>query len=321
MVSQLNFRNRLLLASVFAAACSVMFVGCQGPPQQYKQAYAQLLREKIEIEDEYYLLESDYIALKTELEKRRGNNNNGGLQRLEDQDDVGGGIPEIQAPELGFNAIGTAVDSFSPTNESPKEINPNEIAGQKSADSIVDGVANASNWVTENKVKPSSKLPRIVAVEIDRSSLRGINTDGRFGDDGFELILQPIDDEGGVFPEPADIMLTVIDPSLPKSANLVGQWSFRKEELETNVMDNVGDQLGIVLSASFDKARLSQDRLLVYVSYLNHDGAKLKTSAELQIRLDASQQSDRWTENRREHAIERLSNEESRAIPDWSPDR
>ena len=317
----MNFRNRLLLASVFAVVCSLMFVGCQGPPQQYKQAYAQLLREKIEIEDEYYLLESDYIALKTELEKCRGNNNNGGLQRLEDQDDSGGVIPEIQAPDLGFNAIGTAVDSFSPTTESPREINPSEITGLESADSNVDGVANASNWVPENQVKLSSKLPRIVAVEIERSSLRGINTDGQFGDDGFELILQPIDDEGGVVPEPADIMLTVIDPSLPKSANLVGQWSFRKDELESRVLDRVGERLGIILTASFDKTLPNRGRLLVYVSYLNHDGTSLKTSAELQVSLEASQQSDRWTENRHENSFEVNSDKRSRPVPDWSPDR
>ena len=303
-------------------------MGCQGPPQQYQQAYAQLQREKIEIEDEYYLLEADYIALKNELAKYRGQEPGAGNQN-QDQFNSPDTIPEINEP--GFGMYGTEHEA---TRGAGREIEEIQTFGEKirqptladGQGAVADrnqtgGVTRASNWVPAASERQDVRNDQIIAIEIAPGTLRGFDADGEFGDDGFEMIIQPLDNEGGVVPIRGDVSVTLVDPSKDRNSQTVGKWTYSSSDDSQDIQDQANEIPGILLSVPFKQGVRFNDQLLVYVNYSIGGGPTLQTSAELQLRLPGQERSDRWTEHRDTGQSRRDSTRMNRTIPDWSPDR
>ena len=321
-----NAQNIPLIGCLLCSA--ICLVGCQGPPQQYQQAYAQLQREKIEIEDEYYLLEADFIALKNELAKCRGQEPGDGLQN-QDQFNSPDTIPEINEP--GFGMYGTQKEATLGAGREIEEIQafrgksgrptPADKQQAESGLNQTDGVARASNWVPATSERQSLPNAQIVAIEIAPGTLRGFDSDGEFGDDGFELIIQPLDNEGGVVPLRGNVSVTLVDPTKDRNSQSVGKWTYSSSDESQDIQDQVNEVPGILLSVPFKPEFHVNDQLLVYISYSIGDGPHLKTSAELQLRLPGQTGSDRWTEHRDSGQIRRESTRTKGTIPDWSPDR
>lgn len=303
-------------------------MGCQGPPQQYQQAYAQLQREKIEIEDEYYLLEADYIALKNELAKYRGQEPGTGIQN-QDQFNSPDTIPEINEP--GFGMYGTENEATLGAGREIEEIqtfgeNIRQPALADGQGAVVDrnqtgGVTRASNWVPAASERQDVRNDQIIAIEIATGTLRGFDADGEFGDDGFEMIIQPLDNEGGVVPIRGDVSVTLVDPSKDRNSQTVGKWTYSSSDDSQDIQDQANEIPGILLSVPFKPGVRFNDQLLVYVNYSIGGGPTLQTSAELQLRLPGQEGSDRWTEHRDTGQSRRDSARKTRTIPDWSPDR
>jgi len=314
----LGLRNthRVLAALVLAA----WSLGCRSDP--YRDAYLEMLNaEKRVLEDRLYESEYNYEQALNELKasqasakdvrKPASRTRSGGTERplIETEDDE-----PHEAPEL-------------PTIELPPGV---EEGKRRRAGATPTAARPGAPVVTASAVKPAKSRPlsedelaaaivsaldqRVETIHLNSRRTRGIDFDGKPGDDGIAVLIEPRNRRGGVVPEGGRISIVLLDPSKTDEAARVARWDFdadaAAEFLQTDSLDS-----GLLLRLPWQETIPDRKRLHLFVRYFTADGRKLETDRQIEVE-SADLIAQRWTP-RRSPSPENVANREATAT--WRP--
>lgn len=194
----------------------------------------------------------------------------------------------------GSQSFDNAQDSYypSPLEGTGAEVNSNESTEElPSPDSILDEdldneqsrfdfeVEEAQEIGHEIKIEMSSPITEVV---INKSVSQGKNSDGRPGDDGIELLIQPKAADGSVVDEAGNLTITLIDPAADQGERQLGKWSFLKEEASLFFAEDEFDNRGILLDLKWEMIPINK-RLTVYVRFETSDDRVMETTSDIFI--------------------------------------
>jgi hypothetical protein len=121
----------------------------------------------------------------------------------------------------------------------------------------------------------------------------GSDLDGRAGDDGLSVVIEPRNAGDEYVPEAGAVSVVVLDPSKAGDAARVARWDFdlstAREKLQTRRAVR-----GIQLQMSWPAAAPQAEKLQLFVRYVTPDGRKLQADREIFL-APPEQASQRWT--------------------------
>ncbi len=294
--------------SLALCALALFAVGCRTNPNQ-----ALLEQESRLLEDRVYQLEAmlddscaareatirENEALKKEL---AGGDRGPGRDASGSYDGPSMGAPSetpgrSEAPRLE-----------APTIELPEgsETPPEELPGTPS-----DAPSDAP------KVGPTGASTAVEGVPtklvINKRLTGGLDRDGRNGDEGVLVVVEPRDAQGRLVKTAGDVSIVVMDPALEGAAQRVARWDFAAEEVPGHYQRTpLGEGLRFQLAWPADPPKHSQVQL--FVRYTTADGTKINADVPIDVRSPA----DAGREDR--EARNRSSDDSaSRALRDRTP--
>ena len=288
--------------------------GCRNDP--YADAYIEALHaENRALEDIVYDLEYEFDKVVAELDKyREGDQTDDGKGTAErpssrrspendSTDSILEGLdlspPEIEAePEAaGAQETGPGTGILpAPRTQSP--LFPSDLPESPKKDASPDtGGENPLN-APQSKSSSRSSDRRVTQIHLDPERTGGKDFDGRPGDEGIEVVIEPRNIDGEFVPVTGPVAIVVLDPQEKGSAARVARWDF--DAVQANVaIRNSSTERGIHLAVN---SRTQQPRhcgLHLFVRYESIDGRRIEAEQEIQVQLH-SELSARWTPRRKE---------------------
>ena len=194
-------------------------------------------------------------------------------------------FPDEPSPE------GTVPDSLLPrkTSATSRTIAPVSVASHQEP---APPEPNVEVVPPEEVSLDSSRIKRI-----ELASLIGtLHVDGKPGDDGLVIVVEPWDGSNQMLADAADITVVLIDPAEPAATSRYAQWKFDAKEAAKLFRD--GDLPGLHLELPWPGDPPKHDQLHLFVRYTTSDGRKLETDSIVEVELGGR---GRWvaTENPR----------------------
>lgn len=131
-----------------------------------------------------------------------------------------------------------------------------------------------------------------MSIVFDKTQTRGVDLDGRPGDEGVLVVLQPRDGAGRYLAEPASVLIEVVDsPTASKadSSAQVAEWKFTREEVR-RAMRNSTLGRGAFLQVDWDEHLPSHSKLLIIAHWKSPSGEELTTEHVVKVNLSRGAQ-------------------------------
>lgn len=250
---------------VLALAC-LLPVGCRMDPRM--DAYIQELHaEHRMLEDDINNMQYEYEA---QLEKLRSENARlGGNAGNNSSGDEG---PNIMQPDI---------------NPGIPEINPGTPDSQKS----ILPTPKSDGGEGANLGSPDSHITHIV---LNPRLSGGHDFDGKPGDDGVFIVLQPRNADDLFVPQAGSLSIVVLDPLKDGEAARVARWELDADDVKYRIRTTEGTTSGIHLKLPWSDDPPENTHLHVFLRYQTQDLRKLEADGELVVGLPG-QFSHRWT--------------------------
>lgn len=126
-----------------------------------------------------------------------------------------------------------------------------------------------------------------VSLAFDKTKTRGEDLDGKPGDEGVLVVLQPRDRDGNYVTEVGPVVIEVVDsPSAKKSDSQaqVAEWKFSKEEVR-RAMRNSALGRGAFLQVDWDEHIPANSKLLVIARWTTPKGEELTAQQVVKVNL------------------------------------
>ena len=301
-----------------AVCCGLLLAmaGCRTPP-----GIALLEQENRDLEDRVYELADladQYRRENEDLRQRLGTEDGG-------QGSIGLGLPrELTQPASGSreaDVSGISIDleppdvQVPPAGASGKELlkrlreedvpeSPDMLpAGPNPPNEAPkwDGSADAGGTPQDLRVAPEEAIrfaasgtpaaadsSQVAAITLHEQRTGGHNLDGRAGDEGISVQIEPRDSAGQLVPAAAPVAVVVLDPSLSGEAARVARWDFTAEEVAQRCGRPPSAE-GIRLEMVWPGAPPVHDRLHLFVRYVTDDGRNLQADRAIAIDLPGLQ--------------------------------
>lgn len=336
-----------LVAAMLAGLC-----GCRVDPSlEPLQNENRMLEDRIfDLEREYAMLHDRYASCRRENDTYRRELGDGTSapetirgERRTNRSDAGGDTaspPSVLLPGAGSGGVrngSRAADEFvppeidlgipaDPDNGSTLELPPPDGAG------VGPILGPSATIVGRAPIADASRdggatLPddsEIAKISLNSRLTGGYDFDGRAGDDGVMVVIEPQNAAGEYVPLPGPVSVAVIDPALDGEAARVARWEFASDEIESMIRRSLFGR-GIHLELPWPNEPPKNERLVLFVRYIALDGRKLEAKREIRA-VPQSEIGDRWTPAppRRQARLEPPP--ESRPVtptarPSWSPHR
>ena len=121
---------------------------------------------------------------------------------------------------------------------------------------------------------------------INKRLTGGLDRDGRNGDEGVLVVVEPRDAQGRLIKSPGDVSIVVMDPALEGTAQRVARWDFAAEEVPSHYQRTpLGEGLRFQLAWPADPPQHSQVQL--FVRYTAADGSKVNADLPIDVRSPA----------------------------------
>jgi hypothetical protein len=130
--------------------------------------------------------------------------------------------------------------------------------------------------------QPAADNTVVAAITLNQRLTRGYNLDGRDGDEGILVEIEPRDAGGQLVAAAAPVAVVVLDPHLAGDAARVARWDFSAEEI-TRRCRKAPDAEGIRLEMVWPGAPPIHDRLHLFVRYQTDDGRNLEADQTIEI--------------------------------------
>ncbi len=142
----------------------------------------------------------------------------------------------------------------------------------------------------------------VSAISLNRMLTGGNNTDGRHGDEGIMVVIEPRDAEGRLVPAAASISVVVIDPELPAEDARIARWDFTAEETARMFRKTLFSE-GLQLEMAWPGEPPEHEDLHVFVRYTTSGGTRLEASRKVTVDLP-TRHAARWSPASRSAATE-----------------
>ncbi len=294
-------------------ATAPVFVGCQTP-----RIVRELERENRELENKIWELAGLLEDKQAELEacRRQGGGSTGGGReattpkraeesapqwpgRAEPPPLPGhDGLPGIDvSPPLQESSPERALPGSRPPPAAPGAFVPsdstialpqfpettrNEAPSRDADKTSVSPVSRGEVAVATGRTR-SGGSDEVTAVVLHPEWVRGIDLDGRPGDDGIQILLQPLDDRGDILTAAAPVTVVVLDPQLTGLSARIARWDLHPDEVRSYFVQRGGTS-GYLLDLPWPAEPPVHGELLVFARYTAADGRKLEAQAELNVR-------------------------------------
>ena len=123
----------------------------------------------------------------------------------------------------------------------------------------------------------------ITEIIVNRHASVGENVDGKTGDEGLNLMVQPRTADGSVHVVPGELSVDLIDPKASPDQKAIGHWQFLPSETELFFASDRQEGEGILLHLPWEQNLPTRKNLVVSVSFTTPDGRVLSTSSRLRV--------------------------------------
>lgn len=123
----------------------------------------------------------------------------------------------------------------------------------------------------------------ITEIIVNRHASVGQNVDGRTGDEGLNLLVQPRTADGTVHVVAGELSVDLIDPKASPDEQAIGHWQFLPAETELFFASDRQQGEGILLHLPWEQNLPTHHNLVVAVSFTTPDGRLLSTSSRLRV--------------------------------------
>ncbi len=137
------------------------------------------------------------------------------------------------------------------------------------------------------RLAPPADSSKVELITLHERLCGGYNADGRDGDEGIRLVLEPRNAHGRILAAPADVAVVVLDPALPGEAARVARWDFPADEIARRFRNG-----GVLLEALWPAPPQHSD-LHLFVRYTTRDGRCIETDRSIRVALPG-ETSRRW---------------------------
>lgn len=267
----MKIEQRSLLMQLCLLAICIFCIGCARGTQNVT-AHIDRLTGKIHAQEEEILrLRQEVIDLQQ---------SNSDLRKKQEDDGPGVQLPGDAKPPNVTIPGQTSVD------ESPADP---ELVVLEPKDSISPAnTANVQRRVNvQNQAAPSNEIdPKIDKLYLHPHATGGFDSDGKPGDDGLSVLIEPRNSLGQYVPIPAPISVALLDPALRGSQKaVVGRWRFSSKQVEQMIHDSPSGR-GIYVKVPWKTGnRPGNSRLALFIQYTSMDGRKVETKKEIFVRL------------------------------------
>jgi hypothetical protein len=131
------------------------------------------------------------------------------------------------------------------------------------------------------------------AIVLNRRLTGGYNADGRPGDDGVTLVIEPRDAGGRFLAAPAEVTVVAIDPALQGPAGRIARWEFAATETAALVRNSANNP-GIHLQMLWPNQPPKHNELHLFVRYTTSDGRRLEADVPIRVDLPGERSAGRW---------------------------
>ena len=142
------------------------------------------------------------------------------------------------------------------------------------------------------RIVPKGDSSQVAQVSLDARLTGGYEVDGRPGDDGIMVVIEPRDAAGQLLDAAAPVSVVVLDPVLSGKTARVARWDFTAEETAA-LFREMAPGGRIHLEMIWPAATPLHETLHVFVRYTTADGRRLEADGPIGIRL-AGHSSPGW---------------------------
>lgn len=299
---QIRHRAIVLLAGLLA-------VGCSHDP--YRDAYFDMLNaEKRVLEDRLYEAEDNYEQAYQELQACRARQPQDAPPRSQSPQSVQPPADEPDLPDVelppGFNdSAGRRGDrrtSAPSTFLASAPIRPQEPVSE----------APPQEPIRDSEDEPPTDR-RVASVYLNPRRTGGLDLDGRPGDDGLAVLLEPRNELGQYLADPGSLSIVLLDPAKEGDAARFARWDF-DPEATARMMSAQGFDRGLLVRVPWPDQPPDSERLHLFARYTDAEG--ISVEADREIVLNArTLLADRWTPR----AVSEATRTASRPASEQSP--
>jgi hypothetical protein len=272
--------------------------GCRTQP--YVNAHIESVNtEYRELEDYVYCLEDENDRLRAEIDEQQKRAPGAGSRSAPGS----GGFR--RRPAADGRGPASPADS-PPTIELPADTPPSIILPSVNSAATSGGAARTSATLPDDDSSNSGveprKLAKPAASPVDTKVTRlflnpllttGIDLDGRPGEDGLRIVLEPRNISDEYVPAAGSLSIVVLDPTVEGESARLARWDFEAPAIKL-LCDAVTDQPGIKLELPWPAAPPTSARLKLFVRFETADGQRLQTEREIFV-TPPGQSASRWT--------------------------
>jgi hypothetical protein len=189
---------------------------------------------------------------------------------LERQREGGGARPPDSLP--AWPTERTEAPKWNGASDAAAARQGHRVAAQQTAQLVAD------------RTQVAADNTRVATITLDERITGGYNLDGRAGDEGIVVQIEPRDSNGQLVPTAAPVAVVVLDPHLSGEAARVARWDFSAEEVAEPYRKSPHSE-GIRLEMVWPGAPPLHDRLHLFVRYVTNDGRKIEADRPIEIDL------------------------------------
>ncbi len=284
-------RFALLFVVLFAAGCK------QNP---YMSAHLEVLgAERRALEDRVMDLEFELERAQKRLDEARDGGGRASSRRARDSQNSGSHDrnegddvmpPIIQIPDFG--------------DDLPRTLNPPNVDEGQPADSVLPSPRGDSAIKSPRYLRPTRPItvtprapgdPRITHIELNPTLTGGIDFDGKSGDDGIVIVLEPRNADNEFVPLAGPITVVLLDYAKRNegATALIARWDVDAPTVYKSIVNDEYGR-GIQLRLPWPDRPPENSKLRLDVRYTTADGRQLDDRADLLVTLPG-QSTARWT--------------------------
>lgn len=246
-------------------------------------------------EDEIYHLEDELSSTQARLDAAR--RENAALRReLAEQGETGSsgsgaGSFEPSGPpavDLGTESPGPSpLEPQAPPYDGPPVIDPlpPEDAGGEPPPFVPPGGASSLDLDRLFQREPEEISDyQVRQVTLNQLLTGGHNTDGRLGDEGLLVVLEPRNEAGQVLNVPGDLSLVLLDPAQRGEAARVARWDYSADEVADRFATNVFGP-GVRLELPWPGPPPGSSDLRLFARFTTADGQKFEVERTVHVEL------------------------------------
>ncbi len=184
------------------------------------------------------------------------------------------------APPAGAPGAFLPPDSSSVLPQFPETTQTQPSSGEAGKTAAVP-VARRQGVIASGRVRQGSS-EEVNTLVLHPQWVRGIDLDGRPGDDGIQVLFQPLDKDGDLLAAAAPVSVVVLDPQLSGLTARIARWDLHPDEVRSYFVQR-GEASGFLLDLPWPAEPPVHHQLLVFVRYVTADGRRLEAQAELAV--------------------------------------